>query len=703
MANINETISEVAKLDPELARQIQKYVKDHSYGLVFENNVPEAVRLYKKQAAVGDTVNILAPRGKNETAENSVPWSVKKIDNGVAYLEHNGETKDVPVEDICVLVSYRDVIYPGLKEIDRVERGNPEDPYHMVINSENYHALEALTYAYAGKVDCIYIDPPYNNRNRSWKYNNDYVSDEDQYKHSKWLAFMERRLKLAKQLLNPTDSVLIVTIDEKEYARIGLLLEQLFPEATIQMVSTKISRKGAARTNEFTRVNEFIYFVMFGECQLEALEEAEYAKEGEPIHWQSFRRSSASNIRTSRPSQFYPIYVDIKSRKIVKIGDAIPHSVDRFSVEQIEGCEAVFPVRDDGTEMLWGVTPEECRIRAKQGYLKASKHTPQKPQLFVIQYLMGGTIKDIESGKIKISGYASDGSVEAKNIETKKIMPRSQWDNDTHDARDFGSKIIKNIFGEQRFDFPKSLYAVHDCLMYYLINKTNALIVDFFAGSGTTLHAVNLLNEKDGGHRRCICVTNNEVSEAEEKKFIADGLRPSDPDWEKYGIANYVTWPRTVCSIEGHDVNGKPLEGDYGKPSKNIDLGYSLPKSDGFKANAMFCELTYESAWPIRLDNAFDAIAPILWMQAGCQGPIIRKVGKSYLTTDYYGVLFDYGQASKFCEKVKNTPSIKTVFVVTDDQRRYSNMCKRLPGIEVHRLYETFLRTFEICGEGGLD
>ena len=147
MANINETISEVAKLNPELARQIQKYVKDHLYGLVFEHNLPEAVRLYKKQPAVGDTVNILAPRGQKETEENSVPWCVKYIDNGVAYLEHDGEAKDVPLEDICVLVSYRDVIYPGLKEIDRIERGNPEDPYHMVINSENYHALEALAYA----------------------------------------------------------------------------------------------------------------------------------------------------------------------------------------------------------------------------------------------------------------------------------------------------------------------------------------------------------------------------------------------------------------------------------------------------------------------------------------------------------------------------------------------------------------------------
>lgn len=208
-------------------------------------------------------------------------------------------------------------------------------------------------------------------------------------------------------------------------------------------------------------------------------------------------------------------------------------------------------------------------------------------------------------------------------------------------------------------------------------------------------YTVNLMNNDDGGHRRCICVTNNEVSEKEENEFISKGLRPYDEEWQKYGIANHVTWPRTVCSIEGHDVNGNPLNGEY--------LGSDAAYEDGFKANAVFCELTYESAWPIRLDNAFNAIAPILWMQAGCQGPIIRKIGKSYLTTDYYGVLFDYGQASKFCEKVKNTPTIKTVFVVTDDQRRYSNMCKRLPEIEVHRLYETFLRTFEICGEGGLD
>lgn len=203
------------------------------------------------------------------------------------------------------------------------------------------------------------------------------------------------------------------------------------------------------------------------------------------------------------------------------------------------------------------------------------------------------------------------------------------------------------------------------------------------------------MNSEDNGHRCCVCITNNEVSDDEQKLFIKKGIRPGDDEWEAHGIAKYVTWPRTKSSIEGVDVNGNPLKGTY--------IGSDTPMSDGFAANAIFFELTYESAWPIRLDNAFDAIAPILWMQAGCKGPIIHRIGKSYLTTDYYGVLFDYGQASKFCEKVKRTPSIKTVYVVTDDQRRYSNICRRLPGVEVHRLYETFLKTFEICGEGGLD
>lgn len=703
MANINAVIEEVEKLNPELARQIQKYVKTHSYGLVYENNLPDGVRLYKKTPSVGDSVNILPIRGQEESDENKVIWNIKSIENDIATLENETETREVSTDDICVIVGYKDVIYPGLKEIDRVERGNADDPYHMVIKSENYHALEALTYAYAGKVDCIYIDPPYNGQQKDWKYNNDYVSPDDQYKHSKWLTFMERRLRLAKQLLNPSDSVMLVTIDEKEYLRLGILLEQIFPEATIQMVSITINPSGAVRKNLFARSDEYMFIVLLGDAHVNQAKG--YDDEVEVRWWYLRRLEYASRRGTVKGgvAQFYPIYVDNSTCKIVKIGDPITPDIDRLSVPQIEGTTAVFPVKDDGMEMNWGVTGATLQRLIDEQVVQVTRNTKSEYQPFTIKYLSENYKEKIQEGRWAVRGYREDGSKIVVETGGKIDRQTTVWTGKQFDAKTYGTTVLKSIVKDDRFSFPKSIYSVYESLKHFVAEKPEALIIDFFAGSGTTLHATNLLNAVDGGYRRCIAVTNNEISADEEKQFREKGLRPSDPDWEKYGIADYVTWVRTKCSINGVDVEGKELEGDYGKPSKGLDLGFALPKCNGFMANAVFCELTYESAWPIRLDNAFDAIAPILWMQAGCRGPIIKRIGKSYLTTDFYGVLFDYNQASKFCEKVKSTPTIKTVFIVTDDQRRYSNMCKRLPNVEVHRLYETYLRTFEICGEGGLD
>lgn len=141
-------------------------------------------------------------------------------------------------------------------------------------------------------------------------HNNDYVDSSDSYRHSKWLSMMEKRLKIAKRILNPNNSVLVVTIDEKEYLHLGCLLEEMFPEAHIQMVSTLTARSGAARFNSFSRVNEFIFFVMIGNYSITPIENAGYSQEGESIHWRSFRRGNPANIRTSRPSQFYPLYID---------------------------------------------------------------------------------------------------------------------------------------------------------------------------------------------------------------------------------------------------------------------------------------------------------------------------------------------------------------------------------------------------------
>ena len=693
MAAINDLISQIQDetLRNRIQEEVSKMAKQKKFGLVFEEHMPESTPLYDMPIKSG--CNVM----RRDSKDDKSIYVVLKVEDDTAVCvkpEQKDETVTFELKDIVRVAEFGEPIYPYLKPLDSVCNAPDSDLWHTLIEADNYHALQLLEYLYAGKVDCIYIDPPYNTGAKDWKYNNDYVDGNDAYRHSKWLSFMERRLKLAKKLLNPADSVLIVTIDEKEYLHLGCLLEEMFPEANIQMISSTISRKGAARMNSFTRVNEFIYFVMLGDYVLEPLDDADYAKKGETIHWQSFRRSSAANIRTSRPFQFYPIYVDIESRKIIKIGDAIPHEMDRFSVEQLENCVAVFPVRDDGTEMMWGITPEECRVRAAKGYIKAAKYTPNKPQQFVMQYLMSGTIKDINDGKITVTGYASDGSVEAENSETRNIMPKSQWSFDTHDARDYGSKILKAMLGD-RFDFPKSLYAVHDCLNYFEKRKPNALIIDFFAGSGTTMHAVNLLNAEDGGHRRCIMVTNNEVS-ADEAKMLKDkGYQPGDAEWEKLGIAHYVTWPRTVCSIEGHDVNGNPLKGDY--------LGSEPPMhmADGFKANAAFFKLGFLDPTAVSLGMRISEMLPTLWLKTGAKGKCPELTGEQapdmlILPENQFAVLINENTFADFAEKLAEHPEIQTVFLATDYEVNYQSMVKNLNVENAYQLYRDYLDHFRV-------
>jgi len=230
-------------------------------------------------------------------------------------------------------------------------------PYHTVINGENYHVLKALTYTHRGKVDAIYIDPPYNTGAKDWKYNNDYVEGEDLYRHSKWLAMMERRLVLAKELLNPANSVLIVTIDEKEYQRLGLLLDQVFPEARIQMVSSQINPAVVAKANAFGRADEYLFFVMLGSAgpQRVALDREWVSAKGRThtgsVRWDLLRRSGTNASRADRPGLFYPIYIDPLGPRIGDIGEPLPIGISKPQKQQ--GLVALLPIRKDGSEGNW--------------------------------------------------------------------------------------------------------------------------------------------------------------------------------------------------------------------------------------------------------------------------------------------------------------------------------------------------------------
>ena len=216
MSTLNELIEQVE--NPELKARIRTEVarlsKQKKFGLVFEEHLPECTPLYEIPVKKGATVALKAGKA-NET------YTVLCIDDGMATCERqdNHEHAQFSVADLVCVAKFGEAIYPYLKPIDSVCNAPDSSLWHALIEADNYHALQLLVYLYGGMVDCIYIDPPYNTGAKDWKYNNDYVDSNDSYRHSKWLSMMQKRLRLAKKLLNPKDSVLIVTIDENQSQR----------------------------------------------------------------------------------------------------------------------------------------------------------------------------------------------------------------------------------------------------------------------------------------------------------------------------------------------------------------------------------------------------------------------------------------------------------------------------------------------------
>ena len=688
-------IERAAKVDPVLAADIRAFAAQRNYGLVFEHNRPERMRLYGKPVSKGDIVQVLPDRGKKESAESRASWCVTSIADGDAHLVSEDGTEELDAErsDLVAVADYDQPIYAGLRETGRVERGG-DKPYHVVINGENYHALEALTFAYAGKVDCIYIDPPYNTGARDWKYNNDYVGGDDAYRHSKWLAMMERRLKLAKQLLNPSSSLLIVTIDEKEYLRLGLLLEQVFAGAKIQMVTSVINPKGNRRDDEFSRCEEYLFFLLLGDASIGSIGKTMLREDdgsAKPVRWKGLLRSASNNgRRVDRPNLFYPLVFKRESGAFLYAGDSVSLDFNRNDYTPGEELVAVWPIGENGQELTWSLSPETFRNYQANGYVRFGPWDGEKR---VPYHLTSGQVRDVQKGEYEIDGRDSDGALILRNKGAGNIRPMTVWNQKSHSASESGTGTVKQLIPNRSFPFPKSLYAVEDCLRFFIANKPNALVLDFFAGSGTTAHAVMRLNHQDGGRRRSISVTNNEVSEDEAKKLTKRGLRQGDPEWEALGICQYVTKPRVEAAITGRTPEGEPIKGSY----KFTD---EFPMADGFEENAVFFDLTYQNPALVSLGGAFEEIAPLLWMRAGCRGEVIRHEERGYALAESYAVLFDYARARDFVAAVKARPSIGTAFVVTDDESRYSNIRAQLPDLDVCRLYESYLRSFRIAAEG---
>ncbi len=224
---------------------------------------------------------------------------------------------------------------------------------------------------------------------------------------------MERRLLLAKELLNPDDSVLIVTIDDKEYLRLGLLLEQTFPEARMHMVTSVINPQGVSTVRTTSRAarstSSFLLMVTqsFKASQTRLFQKAQLSPGARSdavtccIEAGYARRAGQ---RSSTRSMSMPKGV------IVKVGEALPHGVPRNEAPSRRGCTAVFPMRDDGTEMNWGLTVPAAESLLAKGYLRVGRHTSDKPQPWEIPYLTSGRIADIESGRAIVTARNADGT-----------------------------------------------------------------------------------------------------------------------------------------------------------------------------------------------------------------------------------------------------------------------------------------------------
>lgn len=705
MSNFTELIERARSVDPDLARDLENEVRDlnsqRKFGLVFERHMPESVNLPGRKVRRGSKVRMLSPRGETARVDSRV-WTVKHLDGETAVLRFIGTDKQVeeaewPVEDLVAVAEFNDTIYPGLVPDGEVNGGDVDDPAHVVINAENYHALEMLTYTHRHSIDAIYIDPPYNTGAKDWKYNNDYVDGNDGYRHSKWLSFMERRLKIAKDLLNPKDSVLIVTIDEKEYHRLAMLLEQTFPESTIQMVSSVINPGGASRVEQFTRVDEYIFFVFIGsmkpsKTRVETLSTTEPGKEPakSPI-WRGLLRGGSGPLREDSPNKFYPVLVETATGKIKGPGPVIPLGVSRSDYVAPEGFEPVWPLKKGDVEGRWEVNRETFTHRQGLGYIRASEPNKRTGRR-TIYYLRNAEMERVENGELISDGMNSLGHLELRyNDDLERSVPgKTLWNIKSHNSTEHGSNLVKKLLPSRTFPYPKSLYAVEDALRFFVKDKPDATILDFFSGSGTTAHAVMRLNKQDGGRRRSISVTNNEVSAEEQKALIAKGLRPGDEEWEALGIANYVTKPRVKAAITGKTPAGDDIKGAY----KFTD---EFPMKDGFKANAKFFTLTYEDPLAIQLARGFSRIAPLLWLRAGQQGPVIDDLtDKGYGVSAYYGVIESLDYLDDFIAEVEDKrPDL--IYIITDDRRQFQHVAGLLPsGIDTVRLYESYLTNFEV-------
>lgn len=408
---------------------------------------------------------------------------------------------------------------PVLTEVKerRIISDAPDAPNHILIEGDNLEALTALSYTHEGKIDVIYIDPPYNTGAKNWKYNNSFVESEDAFRHSKWISWIRKRLVIARRLLKNT-GIIVATIDDYEYAQLRLIMDEVFREENyLATVVIKNNPSGRSTVRGFSINHEYALFYSksehstLGRLSHSDEQKSRYSEKDNVgyFEWENFRKNGTDSDRKDRPKQFFPIFID-KTSEHLRIPD-LEWDDDTRQYQYDDNLQnneiVLWPLSPEGTEKVWKYGLERTRTILDQILVKKKQG---RYELYRKKYLN------------------DEGS-----------LPRTWWDKAEYSARDNGTRVLTNIFGPTKvFDFPKAPDAVKDSLKAANL-QPNGIVLDFFAGSGTTLHATMQLNAEDGGHRQCLLVTNNENQ-----------------------ICEQVTYERNRRVIQGYTMSkGQQVEG----------------------------------------------------------------------------------------------------------------------------------------------
>ena len=343
----------------------------------------------------------------------------------------------------------------------------------LLINSENFQALELLQEKYKEQIQCIYVDPPYNTSASEIAYKNS-------YKHSSWMTLLNDRLIEGKKLLKK-DGIQCTTIDDVEGSRLKIILESIFNESPM-VVGIRIKPSGRPIPNGFAISHEYAYFsrkeisTAINRLQHSDEQNNRYRESDEKgvFFWELLRKAGSNSFKQNRPTMYYPIWLNTDSGKM-----RIPAMVyDEISQEYktkdilLENEIEIYPIKDDGSQGRW--------------YFGAERAVNE--------------VYEFKAEKQKDGRYF----IYRRRRKNEGVQPTTFWDSSKYSATEHGTDLLKRIFGEQEvFSYPKSIFAEEDCLTVSGA-KRYSLILDYFAGSGTTGHAVINLNREDGGKRKYI-------------------------------------------------------------------------------------------------------------------------------------------------------------------------------------------------------